>query len=260
MSLATKISALSTLFVSKLNFLKANKEETSNKKQDLSGANANHYPSVPAVNAGLTATEASAKNYTDNKFDSLPDDLVSDPNYVHTDNNYTTAEKNKLAGLESSHYKGTFTSLGALNTAFPDGIPGDYADVDPGAGDPAVRFIWDDNDEEWIAQVGASTQLTGAQIKQMYEAQPDTNAFTDNDKTNLDANTAHRGKTDNPHNVTKAQVGLSAVNNTSDANKPVSTAQAAAIAVVQDELDDYQLEVGENFPDYAAQATAALDF
>ena len=34
----------------------------------------------------------------------------------------------------------------------------------------------------------------------------------------------------NPHGVTKSQVGLGNVNNTSDADKPVSTAQAAAIA------------------------------
>ena len=34
----------------------------------------------------------------------------------------------------------------------------------------------------------------------------------------------------NPHGVTKAQVGLGNVNNTSDADKPVSTAQATAIA------------------------------
>lgn len=35
---------------------------------------------------------------------------------------------------------------------------------------------------------------------------------------------------DNPHGVTKAQVGLGDADNTSDANKPVSTAQAVAIA------------------------------
>lgn len=44
---------------------------------------------------------------------------------------------------------------------------------------------------------------------------------------NLDT---HTGNTANPHKVTKAQVGLGAVDNTSDADKPVSTAQAAAIA------------------------------
>ena len=40
----------------------------------------------------------------------------------------------------------------------------------------------------------------------------------------------HAGRTDNPHSVTKSQVGLGNVDNTSDANKPVSTDQAAAIS------------------------------
>jgi hypothetical protein len=41
---------------------------------------------------------------------------------------------------------------------------------------------------------------------------------------------SHIGNKANPHEVTKAQVGLGNVNNTSDADKPVSTAQATAIA------------------------------
>lgn len=39
----------------------------------------------------------------------------------------------------------------------------------------------------------------------------------------------HENNKDNPHNVTAAQVGLGNVNNTSDVDKPVSTAQAQAI-------------------------------
>jgi hypothetical protein len=42
---------------------------------------------------------------------------------------------------------------------------------------------------------------------------------------------SHTGNTSNPHSVTKAQVGLSNVDNTSDVNKPVSTAQATADAL-----------------------------
>ena len=42
--------------------------------------------------------------------------------------------------------------------------------------------------------------------------------------------TEHEQDTSNPHNVTKAQVGLGNVDNTSDADKPVSTAQAEAIS------------------------------
>ena len=49
--------------------------------------------------------------------------------------------------------------------------------------------------------------------------------------TNVNAKVdSHIGNKANPHEVTKAQVGLGNVNNTSDADKPVSTAQATAIA------------------------------
>jgi hypothetical protein len=48
---------------------------------------------------------------------------------------------------------------------------------------------------------------------------------------------AHEANTSNPHATTKAQVGLGNVDNTSDANKPVSTAQATAIALKQDTLE-----------------------
>lgn len=40
---------------------------------------------------------------------------------------------------------------------------------------------------------------------------------------------AHIARVDNPHNVTKAQVGLGNVDNTSDANKPISTATQNAL-------------------------------
>lgn len=41
--------------------------------------------------------------------------------------------------------------------------------------------------------------------------------------------TSHTGSTNNPHGVTKAQVGLGNADNTSDANKPVSTATQTAL-------------------------------
>ena len=40
---------------------------------------------------------------------------------------------------------------------------------------------------------------------------------------------AHIGRVDNPHSVTKTQVGLSNVDNTSDLNKPISTATQTAL-------------------------------
>ena len=57
-------------------------------------------------------------------------------------------------------------------------------------------------------------------------------ADTGSDVTALETkvNNHIANKSTNPHAVTKTQVGLGNVNNTSDANKPVSTAQATAIA------------------------------
>ena len=54
---------------------------------------------------------------------------------------------------------------------------------------------------------------------------PDTNLTALETKVNQ-----HIANKSNPHGVTKAQVGLGNADNTSDANKPVSTAQASAIA------------------------------
>lgn len=56
-------------------------------------------------------------------------------------------------------------------------------------------------------------------------------ADTGSDVTALETKVnSHIANKSNPHGVTKSQVGLGNVNNTSDANKPVSTAQATAIA------------------------------
>ena len=46
---------------------------------------------------------------------------------------------------------------------------------------------------------------------------------------NAGAVSTHTARTDNPHSVTKTQVGLSNVDNTSDASKPVSTATQTAL-------------------------------
>lgn len=54
---------------------------------------------------------------------------------------------------------------------------------------------------------------------------------TDTDLTALETKVnQHIANKSNPHRVTKAQVGLGNADNTSDANKPVSTTQASAIA------------------------------
>jgi hypothetical protein len=56
---------------------------------------------------------------------------------------------------------------------------------------------------------------------------------------NWDAAYTHTSNTSNPHSVTKEQVGLGNVDNTSDANKPVSTAQASADTTVLNSAKAY---------------------
>lgn len=78
-----------------------------------------------------------------------------------------------------------------------------------------------------------------AEIKTLYESNADTNAFTDAEKTKLDTlDTSDFVPTsrqingyDLTGNITISQedIGLGNVNNTSDADKPVSTAQQTAL-------------------------------
>lgn len=96
--------------------------------------------------------------------------------YGLSQEDFTTAEKSKLAGLEGSHFKGVFASLGALQAAFPAASAGDYADVDAGVGSDTIRHVWDASDEEW-QPIGAGTPLTAADIKVLYESNPDQRLY-----------------------------------------------------------------------------------
>lgn len=82
---------------------------------------------------------------------------------------------------ESTHFRGVFPSLEDLEMI--QGEMGDYAYVDPGTGDPIETYIWDG--DEWIEQRGASTEETPESVKEKYESNANTNAFTDADKEKL---------------------------------------------------------------------------
>ncbi len=100
-------------------------------------------------------------------------------------NAFVDAEKSKLASLESSKFLGEFISKAALESTHPSPDIGQYANVDAGAGNDVQRYVWDDNDSKYVLQLGESTILTDSQIKQQYEANPDTNPFTDSNKSKL---------------------------------------------------------------------------
>ena len=72
---------------------------------------------------------------------------------------------------------------------------------------------------------------------------------------------SHLANKSNPHGVTKAQIGLGNVDNTSDTSKPVSTAQATAIADAKKAGTDAQTNLAAHNTNTGAHADirAALD-
>ena len=79
------------------------------------------------------------------------------------------------------------------------------------------------------------------------QADQQLQANIDNVATDL---STHEQDTGNPHNVTKAQVGLGNVDNTSDIDKPVSTAQATAINNAVSEHNTSDTAHGNLFSQY----------
>lgn len=74
------------------------------------------------------------------------------------------------------------------------------------------------------------------------EAQATGKAINEAKKTATD----HIDKTDNPHKVTKEQVGLGNVDNTSDSEKPVSKLQQEAIDNVQKKIAEEHIDNHDN--------------
>lgn len=154
---------------------------------DLLGAPA--IPSTPADIGAATAAQgalAASAVQPDALDTALADKVDKVAGYGLSQESYTSAEKTKLAGLEGSHFKGLFASLAALELALPSAVAGDYADVDAGVGSDTVRYLWDVDDVQWVAS-GSGAPLTAADVKSLYESNPDTNAYTDAEQTKLGA-------------------------------------------------------------------------
>lgn len=100
-----------------------------------------------------------------------------------SDENFTSELKQKLEGLEDPNFKGVFLGLAALQAAYPNGEPGQYASVDDGS--VVQWYAWNEG-VGWEPRLGESAELTPAQVKSYYESNADTNAFTDDYKAQLD--------------------------------------------------------------------------
>lgn len=101
-------------------------------------------------------------------------------------NAFTDALLTKLNGLSSSRFLGVYSSLTALQTAHPAPPAGSFAYVDAGSGSDIMSYIWDATSVKYVPQASGNSQETPETIKEKYESNDDTNAFTDADKAKLD--------------------------------------------------------------------------
>ena len=97
----------------------------------------------------------------------------------------STEERQKLASLESSKFLGTF--LTSDDIPLDKAVAGSYADVDAGPGETVSRWIYDADNGAFVKATGEVAGETSVSVKEKYESNPDTNAFTDNHKTTLEA-------------------------------------------------------------------------
>lgn len=94
-------------------------------------------------------------------------------------------EKQKLGSLESSKFLGTF--LTSDDIPLDKAVAGSYADVDAGPGETVSRWIYDVDSGAFVQATGEVAGETSTSVKEKYESNPNTNAFTDNHKTILEA-------------------------------------------------------------------------
>lgn len=101
-------------------------------------------------------------------------------------NAFTDAEKAKLSGLSSSRFLGIYPTLSNLQAAHPAPSAGSFAYVDLGPTADIMSYIWDANSTKYVPQASGNTQETPESVKEKYETNDDTNAFTDAYKDRLD--------------------------------------------------------------------------
>lgn len=125
------------------------------------------------------------------------------------------------ATADASNLNGAVGKTGELNLNTTGAIEYLAGAATQAATLEVVRFTLGSGLQQTVHQ-GAAT------LKQDLIASNPTSATPLPSYTDQASHDAHLADTANPHAVTKAQIGLSNVDNTSDDDKPVSTAQAAA--------------------------------
>lgn len=110
-----------------------------------------------------------------------------------------------------------------LNSNFTSGVPSVDAGIEIKRGNEvSAQLLWDESEGHFVAgTVGSLYELAFL---------PEVESLLGALESDLENQiNTHTGNTSNPHSVTKAQVGLGNADNTSDVNKPISTATQTAL-------------------------------
>lgn len=170
--------------------------------------------------------EQEARIAKDNAHDtfnsSLPGIILTGFTLTHNSTNVRATLNNKTKSAEGKTYEGATDLIRDILAA---------TKTTAGVMTAADKTNLDNTVQGLANEITNRTNAINALRTELKTYVDDLIADTGSDVTALETKVNnHIANKSNPHTVTKAQVGLGNVNNTSDADKPVSTAQAAAIA------------------------------
>lgn len=170
--------------------------------------------------------EQEARIAKDNAHDtfnsSLPGIILTGFTLTHNSTNVRATLNNKTKSAEGKTYEGATNLIRDILAA---------TKTTAGVMTAADKTNLDNTVQGLANEITNRTNAINALRTELKTYVDDLIADTGSDVTALETKVNnHIANKSNPHTVTKTQVGLGNVNNTSDANKPVSTAQATAIA------------------------------
>ena len=170
--------------------------------------------------------EQEARIAKDNAHDtfnsSLPGIILTGFTLTHNSTNVRATLNNKTKSADGKTYEGAIDLIRDILAA---------TKTTAGVMTAADKTNLDNTVQGLANEITNRTNAINALRTELKTYVDDLIADTGSDVTALETKVNnHIANKSNPHGVTKSQVGLGNVNNTSDADKPVSTAQAAAIA------------------------------
>lgn len=170
--------------------------------------------------------EQEARIAKDNAHDtfnsSLPGIILTGFTLTHNSTNVRATLNNKTKSADGKTYEGATDLIRDILAA---------TKTTAGVMTAADKTNLDNTVQGLANEITNRTNAINALRTELKTYVDDLIADTGSDVTALETKVnSHITNKSNPHGVTKSQVGLGNASNTSDANKPVSTAQAAAIA------------------------------